>query len=341
MRQLSRLPRLLLLAAPLGAAALVAPTAAQDIGAPGFVTPLGAPGFAAAAGAQSFAALRPFAVVEEPVVRLSDLFDGAGLRGGTVLGPAPAPGQRLVVEAPQLMAIARQNGLAWRPVGGGGDRVVLERPGRPVGAEEVQALLRAALRPQGLEEAAGIELQAFAPPLVPPNAMPQLAIEQAVLEPSTQRFAATLAVAAEGMPTQRVRIAGRIVQTVAVLVAARRLPAGEVIGPQDIRVQRMPAGRLRPGAADRPEQAIGQALRRPAAPDQPLLVADLTVPLAVERGASVVMLYESPGMALTAQGRALEGGARGSTIPVMNLSSRIVVEAQVISPGRVRVGAPR
>jgi flagella basal body P-ring formation protein FlgA len=53
------------------------------------------------------------------------------------------------------------------------------------------------------------------------------------------------------------------------------------------------------------------------------------------------MSYEIPGMALTAQGRAMEAAPRGGTVAVMNLASRLVVEAQVVGPGRVRVGGAR
>ena len=46
-----------------------------------------------------------------------------------VLGPGPAPGGRIVVEAAQLAAIARQFGVDWRPASPA-DRAVLDRPGR-------------------------------------------------------------------------------------------------------------------------------------------------------------------------------------------------------------------
>ncbi|MGG5817969.1 flagellar basal body P-ring formation chaperone FlgA [Falsiroseomonas sp. HW251] len=286
------------------------------------------------------ATLRPFAVVDDAVVRLSDLFDNAGPRAAVVLGPAPAPGGRQVIETAQIAAIARANGIAWRPVGGG-ERVVLERPGRQLSRDEIVLALRGALRGQGLEEEAELEIQAFAPPMVPERAFVQLAVEGAVLDLPGARFAATLAIVAEGMPTQRVRLAGRVVATVPVLVATRRLALGEVMRAQDVRQARIPAGRLRPGSAQEPEQVVGQALRRPAAADQPIMLADLSTPLAIERGQTVTMIYDIPGMALTAQGRAMEGAPRGASLPVMNLVSRVVVEAQVVGPGRVRVGSLR
>lgn len=295
--------------------------------------------FPASARAE-LATIRPFAVVEDGVVRLSDLFENAGPRGAVVLGPAPAPGGRVVVEAAQLAGIARANGIAWRPAGGA-ERVVIERPGRALPREEVVLALRAALRHQGLDEEAELELQGFAAPLVPEGAFVQVAVEGAVLDAAGGRFAATLAVLAEGTPTQRIRLAGRVVATVPVLVATRRMAAGEVVRAQDVRLIRVPASRLRPGAAQGMEGVIGQALRRPAAADQPLLLADLAQPVAVERGQTVTMVFEVPGMVLTAQGRAMDSAARGATVAVMNLASRTVVEAQVVAAGRVRVGGGR
>ncbi|MGX9962778.1 flagellar basal body P-ring formation chaperone FlgA [Roseomonas sp. F4] len=294
----------------------------------------------AATAAEPTATLRPFVTLEDATVRLEDLFEGLGARGATPLGPAPAPGQRLVVEAAQLAAIARRNAVPWQP-SGGADRVVLDRPGRAVAREEVMEALRNALHAQGVDEAAELELQSFIAPLVPAAAFAQVMVEQASYDETTQRFAANLAVTAEGMATQRLRLAGRAIITHPVLVAARRLAVGDVLGPEDVRLVRMPASRLRPGSAERMDQALGQALRRPTGPGQPLLLANLSQPLVVERGQTVTMQYDIPGLAVTAQGRAMEGAARGAVVPVMNLGSRIVVEARVIGPGRVRVETGR
>lgn len=283
---------------------------------------------------------RPHAVVEAQVVRLGDLFEEAGPRAASVLGPAPAPGTRQVVEAPQLAAIARSHGLAWRP-SGGAERVVIERPGRPLSREEVMLALRAALRPQGLEEESELEPVGLVLPMVPERAFVTLAVEGAVLDAAGARFAATLAVLAEGEPTRRLRIGGRVVAMLPMVVSTRRLGLGEVVGAADVRLVRVPASRLRPGAAQDPAQVIGQALRRPAMADQPLLVADLAPRPLVQRGQTVVMLFEMPGLTLTAQGRALEAAPRGAVVPVMNLESRTVVEGEVIGPGRVRVGGGR
>ena len=66
-------------------------------------------------------------------------------------------------------------------------------------------------------------------------------------------------------------------------------------------------------------------------------MGELTRPAMVQKGATVLMVLDSPGIALTAQGQAMEAGAIGERIRVLNPVSRAVVEAEVIGPDRVRV----
>jgi flagellar basal body P-ring formation protein FlgA len=289
-----------------------------------------------ASGARAQPAPRPVALVEGDTIRLADLFEGAGERGGSALGAAPGPGRRIVVEAAQLAAIARLYGLAWRPMTGQ-ERSVVERPGRPLSRDDVLDPLRAELIPLGLDGESEIEIPGFSPPLVPLAALAQVVIETPHFDAQTRRFSATLAVLADGMPGQRIRLAGRAVATVPVVVATRRLAVGDVVQPTDARVTRLRAERVRPGAAERLDQIIGRQLRRPIATELPFHTADLSAPHLVQRNGAVTMVLEAPGLALSAQGRALEAAPRGAVVPVMNLASRSVVEAEVIGPGRVRV----
>ncbi|MCR0980685.1 flagellar basal body P-ring formation chaperone FlgA [Roseomonas populi] len=282
------------------------------------------------------AVLRPVAVVEDSVVRLSDLFDGVGANAARAVGPAPAPGRRIVVEAAQLLAIARGNGVAWRPLTAA-DTVVVERPGRAVARDEVLDLLRGDLGRMGLDTQAELELPGFQAPMVPLASFVQLALEQPVFEAATNRFSATLVVVAEGIPTLRMRVAGRAVATAAVVVATRRLALGEVVAPSDLRLVRQRAERVRAGLASDPGQVVGKALRRPVGEGVGFALADLSLPPVIEKNAVVTMLVEGPGVSMSAQGRAMAAAARGEVVPVMNLSSRSVVEAEAIGPGRVRV----
>ncbi len=289
-----------------------------------------------AASAQETAVPRPFSVVEEPVLRLGDVFENAGDRAAQAVGAAPAPGRRLVLDAAQLSALARAHNLAWRPLSAH-ERAVVERPGRAVPREEIDAALRADLSRLGLDPDAELDLGAFLPPVVPPAAVAHLSTENTALDAATGRFSATLVVLAEGTPTVRMRLSGRAVPTQPAVVATRRLALGEVVGAADTRLVRLRAERVRPGTAQGLDQMVGQKLRRPMAADMPFASADLAAPAMVEKNALVTVVLEAPGLSLSVQGRALEAAPRGAVVPVMNLASRSVVEGEVVGPGRVRV----
>lgn len=286
--------------------------------------------------AQEMVAARPLALVDGEVIRLSDLFENAGPRGDVTLGAAPPPGRRMLIEAPQLSAIARLYGLAWRPLSAN-ERVVVERPGRPVGREEITEALRAELLQLGMDEDAELELPGLIPPMVPVTATVQVAYEGSHFDPASQRFATTLVVMADGMPTLRARLTGRALPTAPVVVATRRLLLGDVVTAGDARLIRMRVERVRAGTSQRLEDVVGRQLRRPIGAAVPFIQADLGAPNLVIRNEPVMLVLESPGISLTAAGRALESAAIGEAVPVMNLGSRLVVEGTVIGLGRVRV----
>ncbi len=60
---------------------------------------------------------------------------------------------------------------------------------------------------------------------------------------------------------------------------------------------------------------------------------------AVRRGETVSLIYAAPGMQLAARARALEDGAAGQTIRLINLQSNRTIDAVVTGPGAARVAA--
>ena len=282
------------------------------------------------------ATLRPLATIDAPVVRLSDLFDDAGPGGERVLGAAPAPGGRLLIEAAQLAAIARQFGVDWRPASAS-DRLVIDRPGRVMPRETVLAAVRTALGDVGAGQDLELDLGSFAAPMVPPRAAVNAGIEQLDWDGASGRFTALLSLTAEGMPAQRLRLAGVAQEMVAIPVPVRRLNPGTVIQADDLRIARVRAGLARGEIVRLPDQAIGQTLRRQGGAGQPLALADLSRTPVVAKGARVTMRLRMIGLALAATGQALESGGSGEHIRVLNIASRAIVEAEVTGPDEVRV----
>jgi flagella basal body P-ring formation protein FlgA len=282
------------------------------------------------------ASLRNATTLDASVVRLSDLFDDAGPRADRVLGLGPAPGERIVVEAPQLAAIARQFGVDWRPASPA-DRSVLDRPGRLLAREDVLTALRSALAAVGAPADGELDLPGFVAPMVPLQSHPEVAIDQLDYDGAAGRFTAMLVVTGTDMPTGRMHLAGRIQEMVELPVLVRRLPAGSVLQPGDLQTMRVRAGAVRGEAVRDAASAVGLALKRLAVAGQPLSTADLMRPVMVQKGARVIMQLVAPGLALTGQGEALDAGGMGERIRVLNPSSRAVLDVEVIGPNRVRV----
>jgi flagellar basal body P-ring formation protein FlgA len=282
------------------------------------------------------ATLRSVTTLHAAVVRLSDLFDEAGANADRVLGPGPGAGGRIVVEAAQLGAIAHQFGVDWRPASSG-DRAVLDRPGRPLRREDALDAVKSALIGAGASPDCDIELPGFTPPLVPFEADPRPVVSDMEYEPAAGRFSAVLSITGAAMEPIHMRLTGRVDDTIDLPVATTRLLAGSVLRADDVHIARVHTMLVRSEVVRRTDDAIGMQLKRALAAGQPLMVSELMRPSMVQKGAAVTMLLESPGITLSAQGQALESGAIGERIRVLNPVSRAVLEAEIIGPDRVRV----
>ena len=66
-------------------------------------------------------------------------------------------------------------------------------------------------------------------------------------------------------------------------------------------------------------------------------LAELRALVLVPKGTLVNLVYETDAMRLTVRGQAMEEGAAGQIIRVVNTHSAIVVEGEVTAAGTVRV----
>ena len=117
------------------------------------------------------------------------------------------------------------------------------------------------------------------------------------------------------------------------LLAARNIRAGAVITAADI---------ANPNDRDAMRRAIGiigMEAGRTFYRGQPLVENDLRKPTLVERNAIVHMEYNNGPMTISAEGRALDKGAIGDRIRVMNLASKRVVTATVTGNDSVRTSS--
>src|SRR5581483_166045 len=135
------------------------------------------------------------------------------------------------------------------------------------------------------------------------------------------------------------RFSGTATETVDAAVLTRSVARGEILRASDVVVDRRPRTEVG-GDAVGIKQAIGLATRRPLAAGHALNHADLVKPQVVQRNEPITIIYEIPGIALTVRGKALEAGAIGDVISVVNTQSNRTLQGTVAGPGRVTIMAP-
>jgi flagella basal body P-ring formation protein FlgA len=196
--------------------------------------------------------------------------------------------------------------------------------------------LRAALAGSGYSADSEIDLPGFNPPLVAAETDAEVTVEQMDQDPDGH-FTALVAVFSEGLPPQKMRVVGRVQETVEVPVATRRLLPGTLLRPDDVRMARLRIGLIQTEVAMTAEEAVGRVVRHISMPGQPFPLVDLARQAVVLRGSRVTMTLQSDGINLTAQGIATEPGGVGDQIGIRNPLSGAMVQAEVTGPGTVRV----
>jgi flagella basal body P-ring formation protein FlgA len=131
------------------------------------------------------------------------------------------------------------------------------------------------------------------------------------------------------------RYIGTIRETVDVPMLNRPVNRGEIIKPNDVSVERKSRADVPVDAIVAPGTITGLAARQALRAGVPLRRADLVRPEIVKRDEAVTITYEVPGILLTARGKAMESGADGDLINVMNVQSKRIVQGTVSGPGRV------
>jgi flagella basal body P-ring formation protein FlgA len=123
---------------------------------------------------------------------------------------------------------------------------------------------------------------------------------------------------------------------VEVLTYARSLSAGEIVQPTDLvwaKVAAAPAD-----APNDPDAIIGQATKRPLRAGAVVAARDVGAAIVVRNGDLITVVFESDGVSLSMQGKAMGQAGVGDTLAVLNPTSKKVIQAVVTGPGQAVVG---
>lgn len=284
--------------------------------------------------------LKAQATVTGPVVHVGDLVENAGVIAKVAIFRAPDLGSTGIVSADAVADAVRTQALVEIDTGGLAE-VTVTRAARTIPAKDIEDAVARSLSvqfnlgdPRDITVTFERHIQAMHVDLSA-RGEPRIA---RIGYNRDGRFDATLEIPTGVSTRGLLRVSGRAVATAEVVTIARSLERGAILKESDILVERRPRAEAgRDVLIDR-SQAVGLALRNPMQAGRILRTGELVKPDTVQRNEVVTLIYEVPGITLTVRGKALEGGAEGDVISVLNEQSKRNVQGTIIGPGRVMMG---
>jgi len=282
--------------------------------------------------------LRASVAVAGDVVRIGDMIDNAGTSAQIAIYRAPDLGTTGSLPTAQVIATLQAHqviGVDTRDI----KAVTVTRLSRAIEASEIRFQVARALEHRnGLGDAANLsltfdrdvqDLQLDASntgPLQPVSAR---------YEPRNGRFDVSFEIANDATPA-KLRFTGTAIETVEAAVLTHNVERNEILKSSDVMTERRPKAEVGSDPAAR-GQVVGMQMRRQLRAGQALRAADLAKPDLVQRDDNVTLIYESAGLYLTIRGKALDNGAEGDAVSVLNLQSKRTISGVVIGRGQVAI----
>lgn len=291
--------------------------------------------------AQALAAtvtLRESVTIERNTILLSDLFEGVPAERSPDIGKAPRAGETFTFDAEALSRLSARHGLEWKP-SDASVQVAVTRAGQTINGETIEAVVHEAVADRLMSASFEFEIGGGWPSFIAPTeAMDAPALIDLRHDERSGRFTATLGAFENSPADEQVKVVGRVIRTESVPMPIRAIAPGSRITERDlewrsVRIDRMPQDPVL--SAD---GIVGKAAKRPLKPGQLVRAADLIDPIVVAKGAPVTVVYSTQGIQLTMLGKAIEDGAVGQTVRVLNPQSRLVAVGVVSNDGSVHVG---
>lgn len=271
------------------------------------------------------------------VLTLADLIEGAPTTlAARPLFRSPALGATGTIQTRRIVEAATALGLTGLETGGR-LQIAVQRAARRLGPPEIEAALK-----HGLETGYALDPRTVAvrfdgdgPTLLAPVDLEgQATALDLTYDPRSRRVAGLVSL---GERQASLRVSGVVIEMREVAVLSRALNRGEPVKDGDVTLERRPREAVAADAQASASAILGEVAQHALSAGTVLRVSDTAPPELVARGENVTIVYETPSISLQMRGIANESGRMGAVVNVVNVTSKKILQATVIGPGRVSV----
>ncbi len=274
-------------------------------------------------------------IIKGNTIKLGDIFYGLTRDEDRIIGNAPQPGKDMVLNARTLLRIARALNLPWRP-SSIDDKVILRRDATIIKYDKIKEAIYTALYDEGIYGDYEISIPAhYQQIILPANEPANLSVTNINIGSNRNIFEITLVAPSVEKPIQQVKLKGQIEQVIHVPVLKNNIENGRIIRPSDIETITIKEKNFSKGIIVDANKLIGMTAKRILIAGRPIKEMEIIAPQMIERGAIITLSLNNGMMNISTKVKALENGAKGDVIRVVNLSSNKSLQAIVTGNNKV------
>ena len=167
----------------------------------------------------------------------------------------------------------------------------------------------------------------------------KIMITDLTVDEGNGKFKAEAEIFADGNSVAKTTLSGRSYILGEVVVPTREIAKDEVIEFEDLKVAKLRLNRLRDDVIKEEDELVGKQATRTLKEGKPVTSRDVKEEVIVKRGDKVTAVYNHKGLQITSKMEALEDGAKGRTIKVLNTKSAKEISGKVLGKNIVEISA--
>jgi len=218
------------------------------------------------------------------------------------------------------------------------DKVIVRRESVPISQEQIETIFKKYVSEESPWKPEDIVVQKVHYSGIP--TIPTGPMTYEVIPGSKQRFIGNVTAVIDfyinGEKVRTLSVGGRVEVHQNVFLAARPLKQNEIITQADLELRKVDITDAADRYAMRPDQIENRRVLRNVGVHQPLELKELDKPLVLKRGDPVTIVFDIPGLQVTARGQVNVDAGVGDTLGVTNVSSKKTVYCKVVDSQTVR-----